>query len=101
MKATEILMDEHVVIVRVLDTLETAVQTAPVNKAVRPEFFLTAADFIRGFADGCHHRKEENVLFQAMNRSGVAVQGGPIGVMLNEHEQGRVLTRAMRTPWHL
>ena len=97
MKATEILMDEHVVIVRVLDTLETAVQTAPVNKAVRSEFFLTAADFIRGFADGCHHRKEENVLFQAMNRSGVAVQGGPIGVMLNEHEQGRVLTRTMRS----
>ena len=57
MKATQILMDEHTVVVRVLDALEKAA-AAP---AVTPEFLISAADFIRGFADGCHHRKEENV----------------------------------------
>lgn len=97
MKATEELMTEHTVIERVLNTLENAVSASSMNKAVKPDFFIDAADFIRGFADGCHHRKEENVLFIAMGKNGVPVQGGPIGVMLNEHEQGRVLTRAMRT----
>jgi hemerythrin-like domain-containing protein len=92
MKATEILIAEHAVIGRVLDALQEAIQ-AP---AAGPEFFSAAADFASGFADGCHHRKEENVLFKALGRSGMPVNGGPIGVMLNEHEQGRQLIRAMR-----
>jgi hemerythrin-like domain-containing protein len=97
MKATEILMSEHTVVERVLVSLEGAVQASAQGKAVRPEFFIDAADFIRGFADGCHHRKEENVLFKTMGQYGVPVQGGPIGVMLDEHEQGRGFTRAMRS----
>jgi hemerythrin-like domain-containing protein len=31
---------------------------------------VDAADFIKGFADGCHHRKEEGVLFQTMTDYG-------------------------------
>jgi len=93
MKATEILIAEHTVIGRVLDALEEAVRN---DQAAGPEFFITAADFASGFADGCHHRKEENVLFKAMSASGVPVERGPIGMMLNEHEQGRQLIRAMR-----
>lgn len=92
MKATQVLIEEHEVIVRVLNALDRA-SNSPITG---PDFFIGAAEFIRGFADGCHHRKEENVLFTAMEHSGVPVQGGPIGVMLLEHEQGRRLTRAMR-----
>ncbi len=36
------------------------------------------------------------MLFVAMEASGVPVVGGPIGVMLAEHEQGRQYTRLMR-----
>jgi hemerythrin-like domain-containing protein len=96
MKATEILMDEHTVILRVIATLETAAQRVEQGQAVRPGFFVDAADFIKGFADGCHHKKEEGVLFKAMADSGMSVQAGPIAVMLMEHEQGRTFTRAMR-----
>ena len=53
-------------------------------------------DFIKGFADGCHHKKEEGVLFPAMVSFGVPEDGGPVGVMLAEHEQGRAITRALR-----
>ena len=96
MKATDILMQEHEVIVRVLATLEAAADRLERGEAVRPGFFLDAADFIKGFADGCHHRKEEGVLFKAMAAHGMPERNGPIGVMLAEHEQGRALTRAMR-----
>jgi hemerythrin-like domain-containing protein len=96
MKATQILSEEHQVVLRVLDALESAAGAAGQGKPVQPEFFLGAADFIKGFADGCHHRKEENVLFKAMADHGVPVQGGPIGVMLHEHELGRQFTRDMR-----
>jgi len=93
MKATEILISEHNVILRVLDALEEAVRSPD---AAGPAFFTAAADFASGFADGCHHRKEENVLFKALERRGMPVNGGPVGVMLLEHEQGRRLIRAMR-----
>jgi hemerythrin-like domain-containing protein len=92
MKATEILMEEHQVISRVLDSMEIASQ----DPATGPGFYMDAADFIKGFADGCHHRKEENVLFKAMASSGLPVDVGPLAVMLHEHEQGRQLTAGMR-----
>ena len=96
MQATDILMQEHRVIERVLDALETAAVALERARPVRPAFFLEAADFIAGFADGCHHRKEEGVLFGAMIDSGAPRNGGAIDMMLEEHEQGRALTRAMR-----
>jgi len=96
MKAIDVLMDEHRVIERVLLVLETAAQRLEQGQAIRPGFFLDAADFIKGFADGCHHQKEEGVLFKAMVAAGLPSQGGPIAVMLMEHDQGRAFTRAMR-----
>lgn len=96
MQATDILMSEHRVIERVIASLETATDKLATGQTVRPGFFLDAADFIKGFADGCHHRKEEGVLFEAMIAAGLPRQAGPVGVMLAEHEQGRVFTRGMR-----
>jgi hemerythrin-like domain-containing protein len=95
-QATDILMNEHRVIERVLDALEIATRALERGAAVRPGFFLEAADFIAGFADGCHHMKEEGVLFEAMVSAGMPPQGGPIAVMLMEHEQGRQFTRGLR-----
>ena len=95
MKATEILMAEHEVILRVIAALECGTNRLEQGEAVRPGFFADAAGFIKGFADGCHHRKEEGVLFSAMQSHGMPGQAGPIGVMLAEHDQGRLYTRAM------
>ncbi len=97
MEATDILMSEHSVIVRVLDVLSTATDRLEQGQPVRPGFFIDASDFIKGFADGCHHRKEEGVLFEAMVANGMSRLGGPIAVMLADHEQGRSFTRAMRS----
>jgi hemerythrin-like domain-containing protein len=97
MKATNILSEEHRVIERVLNTLEAGAQRLASEQPMPPEFFISATDFIKGFADGCHHRKEEGVLFILMEAQGVPVQGGPIGVMLAEHELGRQYTRALRS----
>jgi hemerythrin-like domain-containing protein len=51
--------------------------------------------FIRRFADGVHHQKEENILFAAMNRAGMPTEMGPIACMLKEHEQGREFVATM------
>jgi hemerythrin-like domain-containing protein len=96
MDAIDTLMNEHRVIERVLTVLEEAARRIQGGDDVRPDLFLEAADFIRDFADGCHHRKEEDVLFREMIDAGMPSQSGPIAVMLMEHEQARSLTRGMR-----
>ncbi len=97
MLATEILMDEHRVIERVIASLEQGAQRLSQDQAVPMEFFLKTAEFIKGFADGCHHKKEEQVLFPILVENGVPREGGPVGGMLADHEEGRRLTREMRT----
>jgi hemerythrin-like domain-containing protein len=96
MDATNILIEEHRVIERVIGALEIAAGNLEAGTAIRAGFFIEAADFIKGFADGCHHRKEEGVLFPAMEAAGVPREGGPIGAMLADHEVGRLFTRNMR-----
>ena len=96
MKATEILSAEHQVILRVIQALETYTGRLAGGQDVRPGFFLQAADFVKGFADGCHHRKEENVLFKTMVDCGLPLQSGPVAVMLHEHELGRQYIRGLR-----
>jgi hemerythrin-like domain-containing protein len=96
MHATQILIEEHLIIERVLTALQTAATRISAGEQVRPAFFINVALFNKNFTDGCHHKKEEGVLFKAMHAAGVPVQGGPIGVMLAEHEKGREFTREMR-----
>lgn len=96
MKATEILMDEHRTIERMLDVLEAAAKRLSSGQDVAPDIFLQAADFIKNYADGCHHNKEEDVLFVALVDHGMSREEGPVAVMLAEHVEGRRLTGAMR-----
>src|SRR3990172_12070050 len=96
MEATEILREEHRVPERVLASLEAAAARLKAGEPIHSDVFIMAAEFIKGFADGCHHKNEEGVLFPAMQAAGIPRDGGPIGVMLNEHQEGRQLTSAMR-----
>lgn len=90
-KPTEMLSDEHRIIERVLGAVER-LASRPVG-ALEP--WKKAIEFIRGFADQCHHFKEEKVLFPALEEHGIPNEGGPIGMMLTEHEEGRAYVRAM------
>jgi len=91
-KPTEILSDEHRVIERVLDALQR-LTAVPVNPSL--EQWRKALEFFRHFADQCHHFKEEKVLFPALEEHGIPREGGPIGMMLAEHEEGRGHVRSM------
>ncbi len=95
MSATDILRDEHRGVERMLAIVEAAGKRLEAGGDVPADLYLNAIDFFRGFTDGCHHAKEEEKLFPALERRGVPREGGPIGVMLAEHEQGRAYVRAM------
>lgn len=91
----DILMHEHRIIERVLRSLEGMCRRIEREETVPPEAIAQAIDFIRTFADGCHHAKEEKHLFPALERRGVPRNGGPVGVMLHEHDLGRALIAEM------
>jgi hemerythrin-like domain-containing protein len=81
------------VIERVLAAVEKLLAAPP---APSLSHWKKALDFISNFADQCHHLKEEKLLFPAMETHGIPRDGGPIGMMLMEHEEGRSHVRAMR-----
>ncbi|MFQ6058999.1 MAG: hemerythrin domain-containing protein [Anaerolineae bacterium] len=95
MQATEVLKHEHRAIERMLLVLEGAAQRLEQGEAIAPQIFEDALDFVRTFADACHHGKEEDTLFPFLEVQGIPREGGPIGIMLMEHEQGRQFVRAM------
>src|SRR5271166_1168175 len=95
MKPTEILSGEHRIIEQVLDCLEKIAQNCATEGRLDKTSADQALDFFRNFADRCHHGKEEAHLFPAMEAKGFPHQGGPTGVMLSEHEQGRAHIRGM------
>jgi len=97
MKPTDMLMQEHRLIEQVLDCLEDAAGRLEDGEDVDPDFFIDAAEFVTGFADGCHHRKEEEILFVAMTARDMPQDAGPVAVMLHEHEEGRRFTAAFRS----
>jgi len=97
MTPTQVLMDEHQLILAVLDTLEEGADRLDSGHKVDPDFFLDAAEFVAGFADKCHHAKEEDILFVAMTAMNMPRDSGPIAVMLSEHDEGRRYTAGFRS----
>ncbi len=89
----DVLVQEHQVILAVLETIQQEVRALRAADPVRPEFWRSTLDFLTTFVDTCHHGKEEDVLFPALARNGLPEQQGPVGVMRHEHEHGRQLVR--------
>lgn len=94
-KPCQILVDEHDVIVSVIEAVEAMLQR-PRDHRFDYDFFERASDFFVTFADKCHHDKEEVHLFPLLESRGVPRQSGPIGCMLHDHDEGRAHIRALR-----
>jgi hemerythrin-like domain-containing protein len=95
MKPTEELAAEHGAVLVALQILEKVEAALAANDRQAADDLGQLLDFLKVFVDRCHHGKEEDVLFPEMERRGVPRVGGPIGVMLMEHEVGRGHVRAM------
>lgn len=89
----EALNEEHELIKKGLDILEVFIKLDP-NKILNSDV-KELLDFFNRFADKCHHSKEEDSLFLLAEKRGIPREGGPIGVMLFEHEEGRELRKSI------
>lgn len=87
--ATEDLIHEHKAIQHALNILEKISERIENNGDTDSSDINNFLEFLKEFADKCHHGKEEDFLFPALEKAGIKKEGGPIGVMLSEHTQGR------------
>ena len=86
---------EHLVILRVIRALDIFMGRFEKNGEFPESSLARCVEFLRLFADACHHGKEEDLLFPVLESRGIPREGGPIGVMLHEHQVGRQLTTDM------
>jgi len=95
MRVTDILIDEHRAIERVLSSLERASNRLSYGDEVYLRFFSGCNAFFKGFVDACHQFKEEQYLYPALVEHGISGESGAVAVMLAEHEQGRYLAQML------
>ena len=96
MKATDELKKEHQGIELMLRILRAIADKLGQGEHIGTEHLVGVLEFLSTFVDKCHHGKEEEFLFPALEAAGVPRDGGPIGVMLSEHEQGRQLVARLK-----
>ena len=89
MKPTEDLIHEHNAIKVMLNIMQKIAENIRNDKGFDAKDIEKIVDFLKTFADKCHHGKEENALFPALVAAGVPKENGVVGVMLYEHTVGR------------
>jgi hemerythrin-like domain-containing protein len=92
---TEMLEAEHRVIAKVIGAAPTLADQCDAGQVVDVDLLRGIVEFMRTFADQCHHGKEELLLFPALGRKGVPLQGCPVGALTAEHAHGRVLVKEL------
>jgi hemerythrin-like domain-containing protein len=96
MKSTKFLMQEHKLILRALDVLDSMAGSAEKNGKIDNDDIGSMLDFLRWFADAHHQVKEETLLFPALRRA-AAAQNRSVQHMMLEHEQERGLIDKIET----
>ena len=90
----DFLVAEHEMIERAMAALKSSLEK--ISESVKEPLQLRRAiDFLLEFGDRIHNTKEEKFLFPLMEQKGLPVEGGPIGVMLMEHDAERKLLLKM------
>lgn len=87
------MMIEHRLIERMIKVMRRELLHAEEQKKINPRFIETATDFIRAYADRCHHGKEEDILFRELKKRKIAPDHQAVmDELIEEHKRGRQVT---------
>lgn len=90
------LMIEHRLIERMIKQLNGKSQIFHKEKEVDTIFIDKTVDFIRMYADRCHHGKEEDILFRDLAKKQIQSEHKKImAELVSEHIYGRNITRSL------
>jgi hemerythrin-like domain-containing protein len=82
---------EHRVIAKIILVASMLADRLFADQSVDVEILKQMAEFMRIYADKCHHGKEEQLLFPLLVKRGVPARGCQIDVLTREHVMGRDL----------
>ena len=85
--STQSLRKDHKLIEKVLQALDATIKLLKDGKQIPEEILSPTLDFTQNFTDVCHHGKEEEALFPALEKAGMPTNMGPIRMMLIDHER--------------
>jgi hemerythrin-like domain-containing protein len=89
-------MIEHRLIERMIAVMKSELQRLEDKRKVNPVLIDTAADFIRTYADRCHHGKEEDILFRELAKKQLSEAHRAImQELIDEHTWGRKTTKKL------
>jgi hemerythrin-like domain-containing protein len=91
MKAFDDLSHEHELIRRMITVLESLTGGVRSGRPGVAGDLREAVRFVRGFADKCHHGKEEKLLFPLIAGKNQTVAKMPVRILTSEHDAGRTL----------
>lgn len=87
------LMIEHRLIERMVDVMREQLSVFEKEKKLDPTFLEMAVDFIRTYADRCHHGKEEDILFHKLREKKLKDEHRhTMEELVEEHRWGRKMT---------
>lgn len=92
---TQVLRQEHQVIREALNFAEGLSIRFEDGEPVPIEVLARVMDFFRLSVRRCYHSKEEEIFFPLLESRGVRTSGGPLGMMLMEHDRARALIEKM------
>lgn len=91
MEPIVLLMEEHKVILKVIETLKVYKKNLEKRKD-RAQILEKTIDFFRIYADKSHHGKEESILFDKVKKKPLKEEEKAVLLeLIKEHEQGRKL----------
>jgi hemerythrin-like domain-containing protein len=86
-------MIEHRLIERMIARMGKEVDRITAGGAVDPHFIEVGADFIRNYADACHHGKEEKILFRELEKKPLSKEHKEkMDELVQDHIWGRQTT---------
>lgn len=89
--ATSTLEREHGLILEVRTCMAVVADELDCGGKIEAAILQQFVEFFRVFVEGAHIRKEEAILFRALEKKGVPVNGCPLDLPRNEHLQGQAL----------
>ena len=90
------LMIEHRLIEKMINVMKGQLDHIQTGNSVSSPLIETITDFIRAYADRCHHGKEEDILFRELAKKTISSEHKRIiEQLLEEHTKGRKLTKTL------
>lgn len=90
------LMLEHRLIERMIKAMKLDIQRIDRTGKVEPGFIDLAIDFIKTYADRCHHGKEENILFHLLSEKNMSQPDKrTMGELSDDHERLRSIANRL------